>query len=384
MRRAAWAVALLITCTTASCGDGDGGEPDASVDAGREDAGRFDDVAWPALDEAARDEALAPREGVIEVVIDTDLGNEIDDQFAVVHALLAPERLDVRAIHAAPWGISGELITSPAFTSVLDARLLREQLAERGVDPASFPTIRPSIGMSRAFDEATEITALLGRDVPVFHGAGRYLGTDPLAPVASEATESLIALAREPRDGPLYVLALGAITNVASALLLAPDLVEHIVVVWASAYPSFWPSPNASYNLAQDVAAARVVLASGVPFVYVPGFFVAEELRVTRPEIAANVEGAGALREYLFTLYENHPIDGDHFAGRSKVLWDMAVTAWALDPAWTESALVATPSLDETLRWSPRAGAPVMREVRDLHRDGVMRDFYARLAATDP
>ena len=62
----------------------------------------------------------------------------------------------------------------------------------------------------------------------------------------------------------------------------------------------------------------------------------------------------------------------------------MAVTAWALDPAWTESALVATPSLDEALRWSPRAGAPVMREVRDLHRDGVMRDFYARLAATDP
>ena len=37
------------------------------------------------------------------MVLDTDTYNEIDDQFALVYALLSPERLNVEAIYAAPF-----------------------------------------------------------------------------------------------------------------------------------------------------------------------------------------------------------------------------------------------------------------------------------------
>ena len=46
------------------------------------------------------------------VVIDTDPGNEIDDQFAIVHALLAADVLDVEALYAAPF--TNDRATGPA------------------------------------------------------------------------------------------------------------------------------------------------------------------------------------------------------------------------------------------------------------------------------
>src|ERR1017187_5341266 len=46
---------------------------------------------------------LAPRAAPSRMVLDTDTYNEIDDQFALVHALLAPDRVDVEAIYAAPF-----------------------------------------------------------------------------------------------------------------------------------------------------------------------------------------------------------------------------------------------------------------------------------------
>ena len=45
--------------------------------------------------------ALEPPEGRVRMVLDTDTYNEIDDQFAVVHALTSD--MDVEAIYAAPF-----------------------------------------------------------------------------------------------------------------------------------------------------------------------------------------------------------------------------------------------------------------------------------------
>ena len=44
-----------------------------------------------------------PPDGVLRAVIDTDTYNEIDDQFALVYALLSPERIRLEAIYAAPF-----------------------------------------------------------------------------------------------------------------------------------------------------------------------------------------------------------------------------------------------------------------------------------------
>lgn len=54
------------------------------------------------LSDAARLALLAPRRGRLRAVLDTDTLNEIDDQFALVQAMLSPERIDLQAIYAAP------------------------------------------------------------------------------------------------------------------------------------------------------------------------------------------------------------------------------------------------------------------------------------------
>ena len=55
---------------------------------------------FPTLSESQRLEMLQPPTGQVRMVLDTDTYNEIDDQFAVVHALLSPEHLNVEALYA--------------------------------------------------------------------------------------------------------------------------------------------------------------------------------------------------------------------------------------------------------------------------------------------
>jgi purine nucleosidase len=58
---------------------------------------------FPALSPAFRLDRLQPPSGKVRMVLDTDTYNEIDDQFALVHALLSPDSMDVEAIYAAPF-----------------------------------------------------------------------------------------------------------------------------------------------------------------------------------------------------------------------------------------------------------------------------------------
>ena len=60
-------------------------------------------ATFPTLSPEFRQQRLAYPPGKIRMVLDTDTYNEIDDQFAVVYALLSPELLKVEAIYAAPF-----------------------------------------------------------------------------------------------------------------------------------------------------------------------------------------------------------------------------------------------------------------------------------------
>jgi purine nucleosidase len=91
--------------------------------------------------------------------------------------------------------------------------------------------------------------------------------------------------------------------------------------VWTSAYPSFWPYPNASSNLVQDLPASRVLLESGVPSVWLPGYYVAEQLRLSLPELREHVRDQGRLGRYLYVLAETFPFLGTT-RGASKVVLD--------------------------------------------------------------
>ena len=323
--------------------------------------------------------AMIPRDGVLDIVIDTDLTNEIDDEFALVQAILSPERLNILAIHAAPYSLSQELVENGALTD-LGVRLLIEDLEALGLDLSATPVTEPAEAVEEAYAMAQQIATLMDFQPSggIHRGSDRFL-PDMQTPVQSDAATNLIELALEPRDSPLIVVAVGAITNVASALLQEPSIAENIIVVWTAAYPSFWPHPNNSFNLVQDVDAARVVFESGAPVVYIPGYFVGEKIRVTLPEMVEYIQGKGEVGDFLYALYEDFPLFGGHYA-KSKVLWDMVTIGYLLDPTSFDERQVPAMTLDEERHWVPGTGAPVVEPI-DFERDRIMKDFYEKMAA---
>ena len=60
-------------------------------------------MTFPELSEEFRIRRLQHPGRKLRIVLDTDTYNEIDDQFALVYALLSPEQMTVEAVYAAPF-----------------------------------------------------------------------------------------------------------------------------------------------------------------------------------------------------------------------------------------------------------------------------------------
>ncbi|MFT3957137.1 MAG: nucleoside hydrolase [Piscinibacter sp.] len=321
----------------------------------------------PALrrDDAWYHARLAPPRGPVRVVIDTDAANEIDDAFALAWALRVPQRLRVEGVYAAPW-------------SFAHRRAEMKLQQHRQFDP-------PGIGMERSLEEIHAVFTALGmaEGGRVRRGSTRYLRSLD-APEPSEASAHLIATAMAmPADEPLYVVAIGCATNIANALLIEPAIAERIVVVWTSGYPSHAPQVNDSFNLEQDLLASQWLLDSGVPHVYLPGFQVGAQLRLSLPEMERWVQGRGAIGAHLFDLYTHNPLwpllGIDSFEAHSWVIWDIINIAWLVEPAWVPSSIVRTPRLGVDRRWIADATRHPMREAHAVQRDAIFRAFFETL-----
>jgi purine nucleosidase len=373
-------------------------------------------ISFPHLTEDDRLERLAPPSTgrPWSVVIDTDAANEIDDPFAIAWALLRPDRLRVEACLAAPYSFEhrrGEVLRArlardhPERASAEDHELLAlhaRKLAHwerRGWDPAtldlpSFCT--PEVGMRRSLDEIREVYRLLGLDPSgrAWAGSTRWLRAGE-APEPSAAALRLIELAGSSAHDaePLHVLAIGCLTNIAQALRREPGLVRRLVVVWTAGYPSHAPHVNRAFNLEQDLLATQTVFDSGVPLVYLPGYHVGAQLRLSWPEVLAQVRGCGAIGAHLHHLYTHNPLwpllgiegpaDADGPTGTraySWVIWDLIDMAWIIEPAWVPTTLVRTPRIGRDLRWQHAPDRPWMREANAVDRDAIFSDLFARLA----
>ena len=297
------------------------------------------------VSDQARVQRLEPPSGPVRMVLDTDTYNETDDQFALVHALLSPERLQVEAIYAAPFHNSR--------------------------------STGPGHGMELSYQE---ILRLLGElqlpaEVPVERGSTDYLSG--AGPGDSAAVRDLVARAMaSPAEDPLYVVAIGAATNVASALLLEPEIAGRVVLVWLGGQALHWPD-TAEFNLRQDVAAARVLLDCGAPLVLLPCLGVVSHLHTSVPEIERHVAPAGGIGRLLAQRFMEACASAP---GGSKAIWDMAAVGYLIDPEWVATQLVSSPVLTDQLTWQLDGDRHQIRCATYVHRDRVLADLFAKLA----
>jgi inosine-uridine nucleoside N-ribohydrolase len=209
----------------------------------------------------------------------------------------------------------------------------------------------------------------------VFKGSTRYL-TDLKNPERSAAALDLVERAKKssPED-PLYVVPVGAITNVSNAILIEPSIIKNIVVVWLGGNGHHWPHQR-EFNYRQDLNASRIIFDSGVPFVQMPCTPVVTHFTTTVPEMERHVAGRGAIGDYLLEIFKDYK--KDHF-GWSKVLWDMTAVAWLVNANWLPSDLVHSPIVTDNYTLSFDDSRHLIRTVKFVQRDPIFRDFFTKL-----
>jgi len=288
--------------------------------------------------------------GPVDVVIDTDTYNEIDDQFALAFLIKSPEKLKLKMINAAPF--YNQNSSSPAD------------------------------GMEKSYNEILKILTLLKRDDLkgiVKKGSTTYLPSE-IEPVDSPAAQELAALASGyTGDNPLYVIAIGAITNVASAILMKPEIINRIVIIWLGGHAHSWPHTK-EFNMYQDVAAARVIFGCGAALVHLPCMGVVSEFITSGPELEYWLRGKNTLCDYLVDYTAKSAIKDGGLPTWTRVIWDVTTVGWLLDGNFMEDYLCPSPIPQYDNRYSFDPTRHFIRYVYHIHRDKLFEALFNKLA----
>lgn len=290
---------------------------------------------------------LSVPNGQIDVVIDTDACNEVDDQFAISYLLKSTEKLNTVAIYAAPYSWPGKA------------------------------TVKE--GVESSYLEILKLLELAGEDKPAFRGSESYLDGDG-APVLSDAVSDLCERAKNySPENPLYVVAIGALTNIASAIIACPEIKENTVVVWLGGHGHDlgWTD---EFNMRQDLIATRIVMTSGVPLVQIPCECVASTFAISRPELEEYLVGKNPLADYL----ANNVLRAQSGAKDIKwarILWDVVAVGWLLNDnsRFMMSRIMPTYVPNDELKYEVREDAPLSSYVFWVNRNALMTDLIEKL-----
>jgi purine nucleosidase len=246
-----------------------------------------------------------------QIIIDTDPGT--DDAVAILLALASPE-LEVVGVTA----VAGNL---PLAQTEWNARAICE-LAGRTNIPVYVGCPRPiSAGSMR------DAGAIHGE-----HGLGDLHLPPPSVPAQTQqAVNFLIERLRGSPAKTITICALAPLTNIATALIMAPDIAGRIaeLVVMGGASHGGNVTPVAEFNIHCDPRAAAIVFESRVPVTMVPLDMTQQVLNT--PERIARIRALGnRCGEAAAALMLPPQPRGDTVGRRVVALHDPCVIAWLL------------------------------------------------------
>jgi len=280
---------------------------------------------------------LPPR----RLIVCTDAKNEADDQFAIVHALLTGT-LDVRGIVPSHFGRRGSMAASREEVRLL-LGLLRTDVVVADGSPHALPdaeTAAPSPGSRLIVDEAMA----------------------------------------DPRR--LFIAVLGPLTDVASALLEEPSLRDRdVVVVWVGGPPYEGIAAYApEFNLINDVAAANVVLQSGLDVWQIP-MSVYTMVGVGHAELQERLRGTGPVGDYLVDqlVAFNSTVDDGPMDFRS--LGDSPAIGAVMNPAGGRWTVRAAPRFTAAGTLAPGDEGRTVRVCEAFDTRWLIEDMFAKLRA---
>lgn len=275
----------------------------------------------------------------IRVIIDTDAACEADDPYAIVQGLLSP-KLIVRGIIA-------------------------EHFNETG-------------SMERSYEEIKTIVSLMGLDTPIYAGQKGKLSDDK---EVSEGVGFIIEEALSNDEKPLFVLCQGAITNVAKAIEVKPEIKDKITVIWIGTHGILYGEPPfREFNAGNDVEAANKLLTSGGEVWLVPSY-VYTTITIGIAELKRRVEPCGAIGKHLYQnlVDYNYSEYAGWTQGESWSLGDSPAIALAMNPGCGRYEYVHAPRIEEDTKSVEDNTRPIVRVYKDVDSRYILEDMIAKL-----
>lgn len=281
----------------------------------------------------------------LPVVLSTDVGNEVDDQWTISYLLLSP-RLEVLGVMSA----HAPSITAPAgHTSY---RILRD-VVENRLGMMSHP--------------------------PLVEG-----GSLPLEsvkkPQPSPAVDFLIETSKPfTKENRLTVLMIGAGTDVASAVLTDPTIVDRVRVIQMGFNDE---KGGNEFNIANDVRAVQVILDSDVPLVIGPGKVCRENLSLSLDQAREMVAHRGPIGTWLWEEFQAwyyryvKPLRVNDFS-KPWIIWDNITLAYVL--GMTEEKTAPRPRMRDDMTFEMVQTKKTVTWITDLDEKRMWADYLSLL-----
>jgi len=248
------------------------------------------------------------------IIIDADTANEVDDLFALSGALSEPN-FNIIGITASQFN------TSPlaSLNTALESKKINDKILQ--LVNISIPSL---LGSPNPINNITNVEN-------------------------SEASSFIIENARlYSSKNPLHIIILGSCTNVATAIINAPDIVKNIKVF----YLGFWHDPLTNsynkneFNTRNDPLAINFLLDySGLDFT-VMSATTSQHLVFNRTELEVFLSDNNSLGSYLIDRWDSYKrwwTDEDK-ENKHWIMWDIAIIEAIANNNNSEFDLFDTPS----------------------------------------
>jgi len=283
-----------------------------------------------------------PPEKKIRVIVNTDAKNEADDQYAIVHAIL-----------------------TPAFEL-------------HGIIPAHFGTKKSPHTLKDSHDETMLLLRLMGLEEQLrVEDGGEGALPDVETPVESPGARLIIEEALKDDPRPLHVAFYGPLTDMASALLLEPEIAQRdIRCIWIGG--GAWPLGGREYNLSNDIHAANVVMRSTIDVWQIPST-VYRRMPASYAELYEKVHDKGEIGKYLVEQLIEHNARR-RMAMEFRSLGDSPAVGVIIYPDCGTWQWQPAPEFEPTMHYRHTGRNRPIRVYSDIDARFIHEDFFAKLA----
>ena len=262
------------------------------------------------------------------VILDTDIGNSWDDQFALVYLLKNENLFNIEAITIEPF-------KHTESESVIDNQEL-------------------------SYNEILTISKLLNKNIE--NKIYKFSN--------NEAVEKIIEIAN--KNDKTYILAIGALSNISLAINKNPNIINKIEIIWLGGN-SLEYGNNKEFNFMQDTDATFNVINSNINMTIIPARNVAVDLIIKKEELEKRLDMNKEISQYLCKRFVN---DSYYDVKNERVIWDISVIAYLINKNWFETKEIKGLSLSENLQYYTNSSTATKLIVEKLDNNKIYDDLF--------